>query len=101
MDQVISSYEKAQAVLGNSVGFVGVVGGGVVTFLLLLAIRIIFRAFLLSWLGRKNGTFISGIVEFVVSVILVAFSYQNPGAVLTALGWNVYWFKQMVIAFKG
>jgi hypothetical protein len=98
MDSVVSAFKEAQMVLGQAgIGFSGIFGGLVLSLLLLLTVRVIMRSIILSWLGVRNGNFVSGIAEMVVSIIVVAHGYQNPGIILAVIGWNTALFKQLML----
>jgi len=101
LEDMLDSYQRAQEAASGAFQSLGVMlWGSVFTLVALLAARFLLRAFFVSWLGQKNGSFVSGLAELVLSAVILAASCINPGAVLVVLGWNAALAKQLMISLK-
>ncbi|GAB6159342.1 hypothetical protein JCM39194_25430 [Desulfotomaculum varum] len=63
-----------------------IITGGILTLVILLIFRYVFRAILHSWLGKYGGH-VATLLEVFWVVIVILKTYQNPGSVAVATLW--------------
>ncbi|QGP94131.1 hypothetical protein MGLY_35560 (plasmid) [Neomoorella glycerini] len=65
----------------------GLLLGAATAMLAMLAARALIRAVVISCLGQEEGKLICGLLEMLVVVLAITQFYQQPGVLLTLLGW--------------
>ncbi|MFX4261193.1 hypothetical protein ACOBQJ_03215 [Pelotomaculum propionicicum] len=70
--------------------------GLVFTVLCVLTARFTFRAWLFSFMGKKNGVFVSTICEAFAMVFYVVTAYQDPKIILGSLVWGAVIYKAFI-----
>lgn len=96
MSDYLEAYTSASSTLDTYLWMVkDMLGGIILTIIVLLVARIIFRAVLASLIGQSASKIGGGIFEIALVLTIVLQTSENPATVFTALGWSAAVFKKL------
>lgn len=93
----LSGLNEATGQIGVYREIAGSLMSGVVfTLVIILTARYIFRAWLYSYIGRKNGAFVSILFEVSTMLAYIVAAWKNPGILIGTLVWGSVVFNAIV-----
>ncbi|GBF34096.1 hypothetical protein DCCM_3208 [Desulfocucumis palustris] len=70
--------------------------GAVTISIVLLVLRFVLRALILSWLGRRGGTMVIALVEAAAVFMFIATAWRNPGVLVASIAWGAVIYNTLL-----